>query len=651
MAMSNVQQIIFCLCLTLFVTTLSLEKNAVNIEPHKQNEKKDNIGNGINKARNIVAKLRFLEKIEKILEKNNLGVMDVNFDPNVYNPDKNAPKSELTKIKLNEKEESDAYNNNKPNLTNLSEIKVNKIKNKKALRLIVSENHATTPSFFEESLLQEDVINFIHSKGKVFHLPNMKFMLIDLNSNTNDEELELYINTLENKGAHVEPDQLVGGDDLDLTSIMNAVRNGEDNIDLKNYSYNNQLTTGQNDNIIALGESILSDNNNHTTTKNSDNIHVKSTSSDTEEEEEEEHTYFKSNKNKIYKFNDEYRNLQWGLDLSKLDEAQEIIKENQKVSTKICVIDSGVDYNHPDLKDNIDINNSEYSGKKGIDDDNNDVIDDIYGANFVNNSGDPMDDNYHGTHVAGIISAISNNNIGIVGVDSNAKLIICKALDEHKIGRLGDIIKCIDYCIDRNANIINGSFSFDEYSSVFNDTTKYIKSLGILFVVSVGNCLHPKFMKPDLSKCNLSFNARYPTVLSNIHDNIIAVGNLQKDLNGEYSLSPNSFYGDIYCQVAAPGTNIYSTTPFNTYRMLNGTSMASPHVAAIASIIYSINPNLSYKEIIEIMKKSIIKVPAVQDKVGWGGYIDIHQAATLAIESKAPYVQFSDWFKWKKNRH
>ncbi|CRG97851.1 subtilisin-like protease 1, putative [Plasmodium gallinaceum] len=591
----------FYSCVTYFLLfTILISKVFANNE----NKNQENV-------KKIISELRFLQKVEGILEKSNIGVSDINPDENSYNPDKDAPKQEIEKLKLNDYEVQPNHSLRK-NKTSEKEID----NQKKVLRLIVSENHSTTPSFFEESLLQEDVISFIESKGKLSNLSTLKSVIIDLNDNTTDSELESYITMLEKKGALIESDKLVGADSFDLTSFKEAIKRGEENINLKDF------------------ETFLEIEEKEDYDKKFEPLYV---NGDKKEE-------------RSYHFNDEYRNLQWGLDLSRLDETQELLKHNQLTRTKICVVDSGVDYEHPDLRKNIDINLKELNGKDGVDDDNNGIIDDIYGANFLNNSGDPMDDNYHGTHVAGILSAVGNNKIGVVGIDMNSKIIICKALDKNKLGRLGDMLKCIDYCIRRNADIINGSFSFDENSNIFNSSVQSLKEKGILFFVSASNCSHARNTEPDITKCDLSVNKKYPPVLSVVHDNVIAVANLKKNLYNRYSISLNSFYSDIYCQVAAPGTNIYSTTPSNTYRKLNGTSMAAPHVAAIASLIYSINPNLSYKKVIQILKNSIIKLSSLEDKVGWGGYIDIYNAVKLALKSKIPYVNSQISFKWKKKK-
>nr|QWK63990.1 PvSUB1FLng2 [synthetic construct] len=619
------------LCILLAVVAfvgLSLGRSG-DILPNEGKKEKDDV-------HKIISELRFLQKVETILESSNMSVSDVEADANAYNPDRDAPKEELQKLQDQQETPSKQPNNLRNSPQKRAEKKESPGKNKKSLRLIVSENHATSPSFFEESLLQEDVVSFIQSKGKLSNLKNLKSMIIDLNSDMTDEELAEYISLLERKGALIESDKLVGADDVSLASVKDAVRRGESSVNWgKLRSTMLEVPSGESPPSHAASSGSPFDDDDDLLSEAA--LH------------REEAHLAGSKTTKGYKFNDEYRNLQWGLDLARLDETQDLINANRVSVTKICVIDSGIDYNHPDLRNNIDVNVKELHGRKGVDDDSNGVVDDVYGANFVSNSGDPMDDNYHGTHVSGIISAVGNNGIGIVGVDGHSKLVICKALDQHKLGRLGDMFKCIDYCISRQAHMINGSFSFDEYSNIFSASVEHLRSLGILFFVSASNCAHDKLSKPDIAKCDLAVNHRYPPILSKTHNNVIAVANLKRDLDESYSLSVNSFYSNIYCQLAAPGTNIYSTTPMNNYRKLNGTSMASPHVAAIASIVRSINPNLTYLQIVEILRNAIVKLPSLTERVSWGGYVDILRAVNLAIDSKAaPYIKSHSWFRWKQ---
>ncbi|CAD2094775.1 subtilisin-like protease 1, putative [Plasmodium vinckei brucechwatti] len=586
----------------IYTCVVSLALRAISAHTDLMSQEKENKEKDVKK---IIEDLRFLEKVDAILENSNMTMDDIEADDDAYNPNEDAPKEELNKIEMEKKKAEEEEKHSKK--------KIEEKKNK-SLRLIVSENHTTSPSFFEESIIQEDFMSFIQSKGDIVNLKNIKSMIIELNSDMTDKELEDYITLLKKKGAHVESDELVGADSIYVDIIKEAVKRGDTSIDFKKI-HSNMLEV-ENKTYDKLNSKLEKPKN--------------------------------SKKKSV--FNDEYRNLQWGLDLARLDDAQELIEDNIVEGAKVCVVDSGIDYTHPDIKDSIYVNLKELNGKSGVDDDNNGIVDDIYGANYVSNNGDPWDDHNHGTHVAGIISAVGNNSIGVVGVNAKSKLVICKALDDKKLGRLGNIFKCIDYCISKNVSIINGSFSFDEYSTVFSSTIEYLAKMGILFVVSASNCFHPPNSIPDIKKCDLSVNAKYPSVLSPRYDNVLVIANLKKRRNDEYAVSINSFYSDIYCQVSAPGSNIYSTATRRSYMELSGTSMAAPHVAGIASIILSINPELTYKQVIEILKNSVVKLASHKNKVAWGGYVDILKAVKNAISSKNSYIRSQNISIWKKKK-
>lgn len=573
--------------------------------------------------RKIIEDLHFLQKVQDILDKDNLEVSDVTSDENAFDPDNEVPVEELEKVKLHDFQVTDNKLFKDALLHKKKELPPEKFvnKKKKSLSILVSNDHSTTPSFFEESLLKKDIASFIESKGTLRHLQSLNTLVIDLKDDTSDDELEEYIKHLVESGAVVESDQLIGADSFDLTSFKEAVRRGDKNIDLKKFD-------------MFLEDDVVPQNKKKYFTSIIDI---------TGNAEMQQRI-----RKKKYVFNDEFRNLLWALDLTRLDDLIGVIDKHRVGTTKICVIDSGVDYKHPDLRDNIDVNIEELYGERGQDDDGNGVVDDIYGADFFNDDGDPMDDNYHGTHIAGIIAAVGNNGIGVVGIDPDAKIVICKALDKNKVGKIGNMLKCIDYCIKRKVHIINGSVSFDQKSYIFNSVVEALHKLGILFVVSASNCSHSLSSKPDITKCDLNVNAKYPSNLSVNFDNVLTVANMKEDVNNLVALSVNSFYSNIYCQVAAPGTNIYSTAPSGTYKKLNGTSMAAPHVAGIASLIYSINPKLTYKQVLDIMEKAIVPVDSMKSKTKWGGYINLQSAIVLAMNSVSNIRQIAPPTKWKK---
>ncbi|NQT80496.1 MAG: S8 family serine peptidase [Candidatus Aminicenantes bacterium] len=246
---------------------------------------------------------------------------------------------------------------------------------------------------------------------------------------------------------------------------------------------------------------------------------------------------------------------------------------------KVAVVDSGVDYNHEDLNANMWINTGEIPGN-GEDDDVNGYVDDYYGINTVDDTGDPMDDYDHGTHCSGIIAAVGNNDVGVVGVSWAAKIMALKFLDDQGSGYVSDEIECIEYAIDKSAHIINASFGGYNFSSAEYNAIDASKDAGILFIAAAGN--DGKNNDEDL---------HYPSSYG--IDNIIAVAATDDDDD----LASFSNYGPYSVDVAAPGVAIYSTVPNDSYEYKQGTSMATPYVAGLAALIKSYNLSLTWQQI------------------------------------------------------
>lgn len=240
----------------------------------------------------------------------------------------------------------------------------------------------------------------------------------------------------------------------------------------------------------------------------------------------------------------------------------------------IGVIDTGVDWTHEDLAQNMWVNEGEIAGN-GIDDDSNGFIDDVYGYDFVNNDGNPMDDNYHGTHVSGTIAAVGDNDIGVAGVNWTAKIMALKFLDAGGSGSTDAAISAIEYSVLMGAHITNNSWGGGGFSSALQDAIEAAGDVGQLFVAAAGNDSRNNDISP-------SYPASYPS------DNILAVASTDHNDN----LSGFSNYGFESVDIGAPGTDILSTTPGNAYSYLSGTSMASPHVAGVAGLVLSQNPGL-----------------------------------------------------------
>ena len=212
-------------------------------------------------------------------------------------------------------------------------------------------------------------------------------------------------------------------------------------------------------------------------------------------------------------------------------------------SVVVAVIDSGVDYNHPDLTDNIWNNQGEIAGN-GIDDDGNGYVDDIRGWDFVDNDNNPIDSPGHGTHVAGTIAAVGNNVEGVTGVCWTVKIMPLRFLDATGYGTVLDEVEAIDYAIENGANIINASFGSNVDSTAERAAISMARDAGILFIAAAGN----SGIDNDL----------FPHYPSNYDlDNIVAVTATE-----QYDkLAWFSNYGVNSVDVAAPGTNIYNCKP------------------------------------------------------------------------------------------
>ncbi|MFM8358616.1 MAG: S8 family serine peptidase [Verrucomicrobiota bacterium] len=249
-------------------------------------------------------------------------------------------------------------------------------------------------------------------------------------------------------------------------------------------------------------------------------------------------------------------------------------------NTIVGVIDTGVMYRHRDLRDNMWVNPGEIPGN-GVDDDNNGYIDDIHGINAITGSGDPMDDDGHGTHVAGTIGAVANNGFGHVGVAWTVRLMALKFLGTAG-GFSSDAIECIDYSVNKKVKITNNSWGGGPFSRTLLDALGRARQAGQLFVVAAGNS------GLDIDSTPV-YPASYPS------DNLLVVAALnRKDLLAEFSN-----YGFKTVHVGAPGVEIYSTfTGSDTaYEYLDGTSMASPHVAGVAALVLSAIPTADYAEL------------------------------------------------------
>jgi subtilisin family serine protease len=279
--------------------------------------------------------------------------------------------------------------------------------------------------------------------------------------------------------------------------------------------------------------------------------------------------------------------LQWNLQDTlpgdiKAVPAWDITTGNRNVV--VAVIDSGIDYTHPDLTANMWRNEADCNNN-GIDDDGNGYIDDCYGIDTFNDDSDPMDDNNHGTHVAGIIGAVGNNSLGVTGIAWNVRIMACKFMGADGFGTVADAIDCLEYVQtmkDRGVNIVatNNSWGSYGYSQALFDAVNAHLQRGILFITAAGN----GWGSDDIVQA-------YPATL--YLPNVISVA-----ATGRGGCKSNeSRWGKRTVHIGAPGENILSTTIGNTYSTYSGTSMAAAHVTGVAALIAAHDPAKDWKAI------------------------------------------------------
>jgi subtilisin family serine protease len=280
----------------------------------------------------------------------------------------------------------------------------------------------------------------------------------------------------------------------------------------------------------------------------------------------------------------------------------------------IALVDTGVDYTHPDLAANIWQNPGETIN--GIDDDGNGYIDDIRGWNFVSKTNDPMDDNGHGTHCAGTIAAVGNNGIGVCGVTWNAKIMPLKFLDSSGSGYTSDAISAILYANRMGAPIISNSWSGTGYSQSLKDA---IDASSAVVVCAAGN-----------SGANSDVTPQYPAAFTS--SNIISVA----ATNYNDKLATFSNYGAKSVDLAAPGVSIYSTTKSNGYKYLSGSSMATPHVSGVAALIKSQNPSMTAAQIESKILNNCDSLSVLSGKMVTGGRLNAAKALGQIPKTPTP---------------
>ncbi len=305
----------------------------------------------------------------------------------------------------------------------------------------------------------------------------------------------------------------------------------------------------------------------------------------------------------------------------------------------VGIIDSGMDYRHEDLKANVFTNSSEdawsdplnpATGNK-IDDDHNGYVDDWKGWNFVNNTNDPVDDNSHGTHVAGTIGAAGNNGVGVTGVCWQIRLLPLKFLNANGDGNTYNAAKAITYAADLKVKILNNSWGGTDNATYLLEAVQYAADKGVLFVAAAGNDGLNTDEYPNYPACYEVGNI-ISVAASDQSDQRALWGGEDNPsdecgftCNNVMAATPGSNYGPHSVDLAAPGKGIWSTVP-GGYARFDGTSMASPHVAGAAALIWSKYPGLSSSQVRDRLFANVDQVAGFTGVVATNGRLNLFKA-------------------------
>jgi len=321
--------------------------------------------------------------------------------------------------------------------------------------------------------------------------------------------------------------------------------------------------------------------------------------------------------------NDEFWSDQWNMHMThgiRAPAAWDIWTGEQSPELLVAVVDNGVAYTHPDLAPNMWTNPGEILGN-GVDDDGNGYIDDVHGYDFTGSDdsdpfpfptpNDSSDRPGHGTHVAGILAATANNTTGVAGAVWRARIVAVKFY--NKDGFVSDALEALDYVIDNNIRISNNSWEVIPTSDALYLKIQAMRSIGHLFITSAGN-----------DSDDLELFPQYPAAYD--LENIITVAYS----TNQSELASGSNYGALSVDLAAPGASIKSTywldTPppdgTLTYGNLTGTSMAAPHVAGVAALVWGQNPGLTWQQVKGRILNTVRPNITLQYKTVSGGIVD-----------------------------
>ena len=326
----------------------------------------------------------------------------------------------------------------------------------------------------------------------------------------------------------------------------------------------------------------------------------------------------------LYTPNDPDLHLQWGLDAVNAYNAWDITRGNHSVV--VAVLDTGIDWNHPDLAANMWDDGSGYHGYNIIDGNRLPMDDNI---NSYDDNGIWMPDTYtyHGTHVAGVVGAVSDNNEGIAGM-AQIQLMAVKVMNDSGEGTDSYVASGIRWAVDHGADVITMSLGVEGMSTTLNNMINYASNHGVVLVAASGNS--------DSSQ--VSYPAAYPKV--------IAVGAVD---SSERRASFSNYGDDL--DVMAPGVSIFSTQAGTSYQQLSGTSTAAPYVAGLAALMLTVNPLLTPAEIGDIINSTArdILISGYDTVSGWGiidAFAAVEQISnpTVTITEYPEYADINSTF-------
>ncbi len=285
----------------------------------------------------------------------------------------------------------------------------------------------------------------------------------------------------------------------------------------------------------------------------------------------------------------------------------------------VAVLDTGVDYRHSDLAANLWENAAEANGSPGIDDDGNGFVDDVGGWDFVNHDNDPLDGHGHGTHVAGIIAAVADNQIGVAGVMWSGRIMPLKVLDDAGSGSLADAIAALEYATAQGVRVANASWGYSDVlpeeqadHQALHDAIQAAGAANLLFVAAAGN-----------DSVNTDATPHYPSAFD--LDNLISVA--ATDNNDQ--LASFSDWGPVSVDLGAPGQDVFSTYKlflgvYDDYAWLSGTSMAAPHVSGVAGLLAGLPACQTYGQVRDQILGHVKPAAALAGLTTTGGILNIN---------------------------